>query len=75
MGATTKSPGERVAHYRREYGDITFDIVDANAARDAALRATVEPALEAIEQGDPAEAVAWATLGQLLSFKYRRLAR
>ena len=72
--STTNSPGERVARWREQYQDVKWDVVDTTQPRNQALGAACENALDALEAGDPAEASTWIGLGQLISFKYRRVA-
>lgn len=70
----TNDPADRVKRFRTEYLDRQF-ARDTDAQRDAyeiGVGFATQNALAAIEQGDPTEAVAWATLANVVSFRYRK---
>jgi hypothetical protein len=71
MGTNTKA--DRIQRFRDEYHEVRWDPTDANAARDTAMRVTIENALGAIADGDSPEAVAWSQIGQQISFRWRRV--
>ena len=71
---TTTKTAARVARYKAEYGDIYFaHDADRDAFR-AAFGAIAANVTEAIADGSDTEALAWATLGTLVSYRYRKVA-
>lgn len=72
MSDETTTPAERVNRYRAEYADRPWTIHDSLEAYQAAMGATIPNALDAIEQDAAAEALAWATLASVVSFRYRK---
>jgi len=71
---STPKTAARVARFRAEFDPDRYNIHEESAAFLAAFGAISANALDAIEQGETAEAVAWATLGQLYTFRYRKAA-
>jgi hypothetical protein len=68
---TITTPQERVAAYR-EFAARVYPYEDRPAQATDGLHVCVENALSSLEAGgDPQEALVWAYLGQLLSFRFR----
>ena len=71
---STKDPAARVARYRKDYAERPW-LRDTDSMLDAykaGVGACTENAFDALLAGDTAEAQVWATLGEIVSFRYRR---